>query len=562
MKNKKTVKTDKNVLKWIFKVCQKQVPLMILLVILNAVYGVSSVFFAKFSKNIIDGATQAKDFDIVVKFALCMLGLVVFQMTLNITKNSLSERCSARLEMILKKYLLDLVISKDYQKVTSYHTGDLQNRMFNDVRLVATGFTTIIPEAAYFGAKLLSSLIYLIIIDKIFALIFVVGGCAVFLITRLFRKTLKKLHKNVQETEGKTRSFIQEILTNLLVIKAFSVEDRINDTTDELQEYNFGARMKKRNFSICANVGLGAVFSVGTVFAIAFGAYSILFKGMTYGTVTAIIQLVNQVQSPFVSLSGIMPKYYTTLASAERLMELDDLPNETQKNATEVDADKVYNELKSIDFNNISFKYDRDIILDNTSLKINKGDFVAIMGISGIGKSTLLKLLLGVFNLNSGSITLETDSGSIPIDKNTRKMFSYVPQGNMLISGTIRDNITFINQNASDEEIEQAVRISCSKQFIDELPSGIETVIGEKGLGLSEGQVQRLAIARSLLANAPVILLDEATSALDENTEKEFLQNLKELKNVTCIIVSHKMAALEICNKKIQIKDGKIISEG
>lgn len=562
MKNKKTVKTDRNVLKWIFKVCQKQVPLMILLVILNAVYGVSSVFFAKFSKNIIDGATQAKDFDIVVKFALCMLGLVVFQMTLNITKNSLSERCSARLEMILKKYLLDLVISKDYQKVTSYHTGDLQNRMFNDVRLVATGFTTIIPEAAYFGAKLLSSLIYLIIIDKIFALIFVVGGCAVFLITRLFRKTLKKLHKNVQETEGKTRSFIQEILTNLLVIKAFSVEDRINDTTDELQEYNFGARMKKRNFSICANVGLGAVFSVGTVFAIAFGAYSILFKGMTYGTVTAIIQLVNQVQSPFVSLSGIMPKYYTTLASAERLMELDDLPNETQKNATEIDSVKVYQELKSIDFNNISFKYDRDIILDNTSLKINKGDFVAIMGISGIGKSTLLKLLLGVFNLNSGSITLETNSGSIPIDKNTRKMFSYVPQGNMLISGTIRDNITFINQNASDEEIEQAVRISCSKQFIDELPSGIETVIGEKGLGLSEGQVQRLAIARSLLANAPVILLDEATSALDENTEKEFLQNLKELKNVTCIIVSHKMAALEICNKKIQIKDGKIISEG
>ncbi len=562
MKNKKTVKTDKNVLKWIFRVCQKQVPLMILLVGLNALYGVSSVFFAKFSKNIIDGATQAKDFDIVVKFAFCMLGLVVFQMMLNITKNSLSERCSARLEMILKKYLLDLVISKDYKKVTSYHTGDLQNRMFNDVRLVSTGFTTIIPEAAYFGAKLLSSLIYLIIIDKIFALIFVVGGCAVFLITRLFRKTLKKLHKNVQETEGKTRSFIQEILTNLLVIKAFSVEDRINDTTDELQEYNFGARMKKRNFSICANVGLGAVFSVGTVFAIAFGAYSILFKGMTYGTVTAIIQLVNQVQSPFVSLSGIMPKYYTTLASAERLMELDDLPNETQKNATEIDAVKVYKELKSIDFNNISFKYDRDIILDNTSLKINKGDFVAIMGISGIGKSTLLKLLLGVFNLNSGSITFETDSGSIPIDKNTRKMFSYVPQGNMLISGTIRDNITFINQNASDEEIEQAVRISCSKQFIDELPNGIETVIGEKGLGLSEGQVQRLAIARSLLANAPVILLDEATSALDENTEKEFLQNLKELKNVTCIIVSHKMAALEICNKKIQIKDGKIISEG
>ena len=283
---------------------------------------------------------------------------------------------------------------------------------------------------------------------------------------------------------------------------------------------------------------------------------------MTYGTVTAIIQLVNQVQSPFVSLSGIMPKYYTTIASAERIMELDDLPNEKEINQSDINVSATYKSLKSIEFENISFKYDRDIILDNTSLSIKKGDFVAIMGISGIGKSTLLKLLLGVFNLNFGKIYLDTNNGKIPIDKNTRKLFSYVPQGNMLISGTIKDNITFINPDASDTEIEKAIRISCAKQFIDELPLGLETVIGEKGLGLSEGQVQRLAIARSLLADSPILLLDEATSALDEKTEKEFLTNLKALDNVTCIIVSHKKAALDICNKTIQIKNGKIISEG
>lgn len=562
MVNKKIGKNDINVIKWMFTVCKKQFPMMILLVVLNAVYGISSVFFAKFSKSIIDGATQAKDFNIVIKFALCMLFLVAFQMVLNITKNSLSERCSARLEMILKKYILDLVIKKDYQCVTSYHTGDLQNRMFNDVTLVANGFTTIIPESAYFGAKLLSSLIYLIVIDKIFALIFVIGGFTIFFITRILRKTLKKLHKKVQETEGKTRSFIQEILTNLLVIKAFAVDEKVNETTDELQNDNFKARMTKRNFSICANVGLGSIFSIGTVFAIAFGAYGILFKAMTYGTVTAIIQLVNQVQSPFVSLSGIMPKYYNTIASAERLMELDDLPDEKEINKNEIDKDAVYRALKSIEFENITFSFDRDLILDNTSLSINKGDFVAIMGISGIGKSTLLKLLLGVFNVNSGSIYLNTDNSKIFIDKNTRKLFSYVPQGNMLISGTIKDNITFINPKATDDEIAKAIEISCAKQFIDELPLGIETVIGEKGMGLSEGQVQRLAIARSLLANAPVLLLDEATSALDEQTEKQFLTNLKTLDNITCIIVSHKKAALDICNKSIKIKNGKIISEG
>ena len=537
MVNKKIGKNDTNVIKWMFTVCKKQFPMMILLVVLNAIYGISSVFFAKFSKSIIDGATQAKDFNIVIKFALCMLFLVAFQMILNITKNSLSERCSARLEMILKKYILDLVIKKDYQCVTSYHTGDLQNRMFNDVTLVANGFTTIIPESAYFGAKLLSSLIYLIVIDKIFALIFVIGGFTIFFITRILRKTLKKLHKKVQETEGKTRSFIQEILTNLLVIKAFAVDEKVNETTDELQNDNFKARMTKRNFSICANVGLGSIFSIGTVFAIAFGAYGILFKAMTYGTVTAIIQLVNQVQSPFVSLSGIMPKYYNTIASAERLMELDDLPDEKEINKNEIDKDAVYRSLKSIEFENITFSFDRDFILDNTSLSINKGDFVAIMGISGIGKSTF-------------------------IDKNTRKLFSYVPQGNMLISGTIKDNITFINPSATDDEIAKAIEISCAKQFIDELPLGIETVIGEKGMGLSEGQSQRLAIARSLLANSPVLLLDEATSALDEQTEKQFLTNLKTLDNITCFIVSHKKAALDICNKSIKIKNGKIISEG
>ncbi|HCQ27265.1 MAG TPA: ABC transporter ATP-binding protein [Ruminococcaceae bacterium] len=562
MVNKKIGKNDTNVIKWMFTVCKKQFPMMILLVVLNAIYGISSVFFAKFSKSIIDGATQAKDFNIVIKFALCMLFLVAFQMILNITKNSLSERCSARLEMILKKYILDLVIKKDYQCVTSYHTGDLQNRMFNDVTLVANGFTTIIPESAYFGAKLLSSLIYLIVIDKIFALIFVIGGFTIFFITRILRKTLKKLHKKVQETEGKTRSFIQEILTNLLVIKAFAVDEKVNETTDELQNDNFKARMTKRNFSICANVGLGSIFSIGTVFAIAFGAYGILFKAMTYGTVTAIIQLVNQVQSPFVSLSGIMPKYYNTIASAERLMELDDLPDEEEINKNEIDKDAVYRALKSIEFENITFSFDRDFILDNTSLSINKGDFVAIMGISGIGKSTLLKLLLGVFNVNSGSIYLNTDNSKIFIDKNTRKLFSYVPQGNMLISGTIKDNITFINPSATDDEIAKAIEISCAKQFIDELPLGIETVIGEKGMGLSEGQIQRLAIARSLLANSPVLLLDEATSALDEQTEKQFLTNLKTLDNITCLIVSHKKAALDICNKSIKIKNGKIISEG
>lgn len=558
-KRKNSNKPDMAIIKWLMGICRAQIPTIIFLVIVNVINGVTSVVFANFSKNVIDGATIYKDMDYIVKFAIALLGVVILQMLLIIIRNCVAERCKGRLDIILKRHLLQNIMNKNYSSVTAYHTGELQNRLFNDVGIVTDSFTKIVPNTVFFITKLSSALIYLVALDKIFALIFLIGGLSVFIITRLFRKTLKSLHKQVQETEGKTRSFIQEVVTNLLAVKAFSAEDKMQQHTDELQETNFKAVMKRRNFNIVANTGLSGVFNVGSVFAIAFGAWRILTGVMTYGTVTAMIQLVNQVQQPFASLSGVMPMYFSMIASAERLMEIDALPDEQDINDDEFDRDEVYKNLQSISFNDITFSYDRDVILDNTSLSIEKGDFLAIMGISGIGKSTLLKLLLGVFTVKSGTISLKTSQGDIPVDRNTRKLFTYVPQGNMLISGTIRENLTFVNDNATDREIEEAIRISCAKQFIDELPMGIETVIGEKGLGLSEGQVQRLAIARSILSNAPVLLLDEATSALDEETEKQFLTNLKELNNVTCIIVSHKKAALEICNKHIQINNGKIV---
>lgn len=558
-KSNRISKSDKAVIKWILKICKSQIPTLAFLIAVNIIHGVTSVFFANFSKNVIDGATVMKDTGYIIKFALALLGVVILQMSLSIIRSCVSERCKGRLDIVLKHHLLDVIMKKDYSTVTSYHTGELQNRMFNDVNIVTDGFTKILPQGIFFVTKLASSLIYLIVLDKIFALVFLIGGCIVFAVTQLFRKQLKALHKKVQETEGKTRSFIQETVSNLLVVKAFSVEDKIQEQTDKLQEENFIAKIKRRNFSIYANTGLNTVFSVGTVFAVAFGAWRILTGGMTYGDVTAMIQLVNQVQSPFASLSGIMPQYFSMIASAERLMEIDSIKEENQINECPIDVDKTYKELREISFENISFKYDRDIIFDNTSLTVKKGDFVAITGISGIGKSTLLKLLLGVFNAQSGCITLKTTDGEIAVDKNTRRLFSYVPQGNMVVSGTIRENLTFINDDVTEDEIAQAVEVSCAKQFIDELPRGLETVIGEKGLGLSEGQIQRLAIARSLLSKAPILLLDEATSALDEKTEKQFLTNLRQLENMTCIIVSHKKAAIEICNKNIRIKNGKII---
>lgn len=563
MENKerrKVSKSDIKALKWVYSICRSERFKVYLLVLTNVIHGVLTVVFAGFSKRIIDAATVDKSFDKVLYYAILFLGVLLFQLALTLISRSTLERCKAKIEWILKQHMLSSIMKKDYASVSAYHTGELQNRMFNDVTVISDGFTTILPSVLFFLVRLISAFSYLVYIDKIFALVFLVGGVAVFLCTQLFRKTLKRLHKEVQETEGKTRSFIQEALTSLLVVKSFSVEKKIAGEADELQGENYKAKMKRRFFGIAANAGISFVFSLGYIFALGFGAYRLL-HGMSYGTVTAMLQLVNQIQSPFAALSGVMPRYFALVASAERLMEIDNLPNETSENSAIKNPVEVYERLKGIDFNNISFSYDRDIILNETSLRVNKGDFIAIMGISGIGKSTLLKLLLGVFKVNSGNIELDFEDEKIEVDNKTRRLFSYVPQGNFLLSGTIRENITFINDDVSEEEIEEAIRISCSDAFISELPDGLETVIGERGIGLSEGQLQRLAIARSLLSKAPIILLDEATSALDEETEKRFLTNLKQLENKTCIIVSHKKAALEICNKHVQIIDSKIVVE-
>lgn len=558
---RKISKSDLVAVKWLWSVSKKERWQVFVLLITNTISALMAVLYADYSKNIINAASVDHSMEKVIRYSVSFLILIMFQLVLTLVTRSVKERCKARMEVTLRKYILDATLRKDYASVTKMHTGEIQNRMTSDVTTISDGFTTILPTIIYLIVKLCAAFIYLVVIDKIFALVFLIGGIFVTFFSQAFRKILKKLHKRVQETEGAVRSYIQEILTSLLVVKAFGVEKKVSDDAAELMETNYKAKMNRRLFGIVANAGISTTFNIGYVFALAFGAYRLVNQTFTFGTVTAMLQLVNQIQAPFASMSGILPMYFALLASTERIMEAGEIPEEITFNDSDVDPEPCYEMLKSIDFKDIEFGYDRDIILDNTSLTVNKGDFVAIMGISGIGKSTLLKLLLGVFNPNSGTINLNLGEHQIPIDCHTRPLFAYVPQGNFLMSGTIRENITFINDNVTEEEISEAIRISCSDQFVNELPEGLETVIGERGVGLSEGQLQRLAIARSILSKSPVMLLDEATSALDEATELRFLQNLRDMNGKTCIIVSHKKAALEICNKHLQIVDGKIVVE-
>ncbi len=546
---------DTSTLKWIIKKSKSQMLKLWLLVFANVIFSVLSVLFAFAIREVINGA-QADESNKVLYGAIALGVIVILQFGFRLFINGLSENIRARLDIAFKSAMFSQILNKKYSETNKFHSGELLNRLSNDVTVITDGVANIVPTIASAVTRLVSAVVALVLLDWIFAVAFTVAGALVFTVLALLRGKLKKLHGKTQESEGKTRAFIQESISNLLAIKGFNANDKIEKESNELQEKNFRYRMKRRNYSVLGNATYNLIFSAGYLFALIYGGVQLMSRVIMYGDLSAILQLVNNVQVPFMSLSNIFPQYFSMLSSAERLIEIENLDDEPVKQP--MDYAKLYSDCKGIVFDNVTFTYDRDKVLDGGSLYIEKGDFVAIAGISGIGKSTLLKLALGVYPLENGEIYLDTSHGKVPLDNSTRGLFSYVPQGNMLFSGTLKDNVTFVVSDANAEKIDWALKTSCAYDFVQELPNGLDTVIGEKGIGLSEGQVQRIAIARALLCECPIILLDEATSALDEMTEQRLLNNLKELDGVTLIIISHKKAALDICNKRVEIKNKKI----
>ena len=551
---------DKKTTLWIIKNAKTQIVSIILLAVLNGLAAYAGVAMAQVARFIVDSAAYDKDVNKVIFYAVMLICITAAQIIISVCLRVTSFNVNTKMEISIKSKLFDTMIRKDYAKVTSFHTGELMNRITNDVLVITDAVVNIVPNVTFFLVKLTGILVVLFTIDWRFAIVFVIGAVIVMIFMLVFKGKLKFLHKRAQESDGKTRSFMQESLASLLVIKVFNKYKRISGEADKLQWNNFKIRRKRNYISIGASLGFSIVFVAAYMYGLVWGSFMILAGAITYGILTEILSLVSQIQSPVQGLTSILPQYYQALASAERIMEIEDFPEEHQLDENvKIDLYELYSELDSIEFDNITFSYDRDTVLESTSLSIKKGDFVVITGISGIGKSTLTKLLLDVFPVSEGEIYLKLKDGKkVMVDRNIRNMFAYVPQGNFLLSGTIRENISFVRPDAGDEEIMQAAKIACA-DFIEELPDRLDTVLGEKGMGLSEGQVQRVAIARAILCNAPVIILDEATSALDEATEIRLLRNIENFKNKTCILISHKKAANQVCNKEIRIEDKKII---
>ena len=530
---------------------KKQTAPIIFLMIGYTVVSAAGVFFALISKNVVDNAINGLVGDFIVS-AVIMASLGVVQIGLNLICRYGEERIKLRLECDLRERFFREFLNKSYPSETRLHSGEVINRLGADVAVIADGAIGIVPHFVQFVVKIAMTFVVLFSLDWRFTVAVLAGAAVSFVIFRFFKLRIKKYHKGAQEAEGAVRADWQETLSALDVVKAFNAADTVAERSRGKIAKSFRARMKRVVMAIFSSSGIEFVFRAGSCFAVIWGGAMILggAAGFTIGTLTAIIQLVGQINQPFTQLANLIPRYYQVSASAERVEELVSGENDPEYSAP------LENGFGSLEFKDVTFSYGGDTVLERVNMRVEKGEFISIAGISGSGKTTVLRLLLSLYTNYEGRIDV-LDGKGLPAPEGflPRSLFSYVPQEPELFSGTVRENVAF-GRSCSDEEIFAALD-AAEAGFVRDLEKGLDTVLAERGGGLSEGQRQRLSVARALLYDAPILLLDEATSALDADTEKRLLTKLKS-EGRTVVMVSHRPAALEMSERILKVKDKKI----
>lgn len=548
---------DLKTLRWIFGKVKSQSWSFVLINILYVVYSVLSIYLIVVSRNVIDGATTG-NFIELKKSILILVGVSIFEIAMQAFVSSLSVMTSARLEMSFKQDILQTILKRNYEDVTKFHSGELMTRIVSDVSIILDTLLALIPNILSMVTKLVCAVFLLFQISPEFAQILLVGGFVLFVVVNGFKPFLKKIHKKLQEASSNVRLFFKETFDNLLVIKIFEAENTISEKAKNLQKERYRVQMKRRSLSVASTTGFSVVFQVVYLYGLIWSAYQLYSGNITVGGLTAIVQLISQVQAPIIGLSRSFQGMFGMVASAERIIELEEMKEDviTEK----IDCVSLYEKMERLVVEDLSFTYEEKPIFEHANLNLKKGEVVAIYGESGMGKSTFLKLILGILRQQQGSIYFSLKDGEKKeINQNTRGMFTYVPQGNFIFKGSIRENITFVNPSVSENDLEKALEVSCCKSFIEGLPDGLETRIGERGSGLSEGQLQRLSLARAVVSNAPILILDEITSSLDRDTEAEVLENIKNLKNRTCVIVTHRESISRICDCELMVENGKVL---
>ena len=663
---------DKVTYAWLFAQSKAQHGRIVALSVLCTVQAAVLVSFALACRTVIDQAV-AGNIDGLLASAAVLAGVIIAQLVLRLAINSTQERIRARFALELRKLMLDSIFAARFGNILRFHSGELSNRMFSDVQVVSNGVATIIPSFVSMLMQLVFAIAVLALISPPMVALFAAAALLSFVLARTLRGRLKALHKTVQEKEGAVRVFLQEALEHQLVIRSFGAQPATSARADTLQEDHFTAQMRRRGYSIAANASFSFFFNALYAVALTWCAFELLHGIMSYGTLMAVLQLVARIQAPVSSLSGMLPQLYQTLASAERLMEVAELPH--SEGCLPVTAEEFYQRLSGVRMRDLAFSYsgaegedaasvggleaedgpasveeekeegastpiggargedgaaslhrpdtlesapnlcvevidppcgageaegnaasaggmeapsgEEPVSLTCADVFVPKGSFVVVEGPSGSGKSTLFKLLLGAYDADgfayelavgaamSAAAAPDASAGAVatgaPLTDAPASAFAvpacaasqvppgafaYVPQDNFLFAGSIRENVSFANADATDDQVKRACEVACAWDFVKELPLGLDTMIGEHGQGLSQGQLQRLAIARAVCSGAPVMVLDEVTSALDDATEAAVLANIASLPGKTIFVAAHRAKAREFATMRLHVEDG------
>ena len=469
-----------------------------------------------------------------------LLRQVYFYLT---TKASIRQTNALRLRMFSSLFRRQLYEDKEI------HSGDISSRLTKDIEVVSETTTDTLPQMCITAIQLVGAFLLLHYFDRWLAWALLIMTPLAILMAKFIGRRLRQMTLDIRQDESRIQMQVQEGMENNAVLRAMGSQEWMTGRLDTMQQKLKGNIMRRTRFTIMIRIIMGCAFGLGYLTAFIWGGLQLRAGAITFGVMTSFLQLVGQIQHPVMQLLNLVPQVIHSTASIDRLIELESLESES-------DASTLHPTLSGIRFNNVSFKYaggDRQILSDFTH-DFRPGTKTALMGETGIGKTTLFRLMLGFISPQSGSISLYGKDGtSMPAAATTRPDFVFVPQGNTLMSGTIRFNLQVAKPEASGQELIEALHTACA-DFVQELPDGLDTMLGERGTGLSEGQAQRIAIARGLLRPGSILLLDEISSSLDAPTESELYTRLfKAYPQKTMIFITHRQAVTTLCNETLTL---------
>lgn len=550
--------------KWMYQYAKRYKAAILLYIILGVVGTAMGLGGSVASKYLIDAVTGVDKrnigYIVFLIIAMAVLGVVIKAVSSRIT-----AKISVKVNNEIQREVYDKIMTTDWLSMTKFHSGDLLNRLNSDVGTVSNSVLGWVPSLITKLAQFLGALGIILYYDPTMAALALLSAPVMIIFSKMLMTKMRFYNKRTREVSSEVMAFNEESFQNIQSIKSFDLIGLFSKRLINMQDKYKDVYMDYNKFSIYTSSFMSLVGMMVSYSCFGWGVYRLWSGAITYGTMTLFLQLSGSLTSTFSALVGLVPSAISATTSAGRLMAFFHLPHEEK-----IDDEKVQimerrsmNKGLSVELKDVMYNYDENkVVFEEANVKANPGEIVALVGPSGEGKTTLVRLLLGLVNIKKGIAVVRDIFGmECNISANTRRFFAYVPQGNTIFSGTIGDNMRMVKENATDDEIVEALKAACAWDFVKQLPDGLESKVGERGGGFSEGQAQRLSIARALLRRSPILLLDEATSALDVYTEREVLRNIMDMGYArTCIVTTHRPSVLSMCDRVYKI-DKSIVEE-